>query len=76
MSSQLNLEPLVSHHITHLPPPAVCADPATKHLLPLLVDRALQALFRACGNHTSERAQLPAPVALDSASLKGCGSFM
>lgn len=34
VSSLLNPEPLVSHHITNLPPPAVCADPATKHLIP------------------------------------------
>lgn len=32
--SLLDPEPLVSHHITNLLPPAVGADPATKQLLP------------------------------------------
>lgn len=34
VSSLLFPEPLVSHYITNLPSPAVCADPATKNLLP------------------------------------------
>lgn len=33
-SSLLNLEPLVSHHITNLPPPAVCADQLQSTVFP------------------------------------------
>ena len=45
VSSLLNPEPLVSHHITNLPPPAVCADPATKHFLPGCCTEHLRRLF-------------------------------
>lgn len=68
VSSLLNPEPLVSHHITNLPPPAVCADPATKRLLPGCCTRALQELFCADSHQTSDCSVLPAPLAPASAS--------
>lgn len=76
VSSPLNPEPLVSHHITNLLPPAVCADPATKRLLPRLLHRALQALLCADSHQTSDCTELPAPLAPASAQPRGCWSTM
>lgn len=71
VSSPLNTEPLVSNHITNLPPPAVCADPATKHFFSQLLHRALQALLCADSHQTSDCMELPAPMAPASASHEG-----
>lgn len=68
MSSLLNLEPRVSHLITHLSPPAVFADPATKRLLPSYCTEHFRRSFGAGSHQTSDCTELPTPLAPASAS--------
>lgn len=74
VSSLLNPKPLVSHHITNLPPPAECADPATKHLLPGCCTEHFRLSFCADSHQTSDCTELPAPLAPASASQEGAGT--
>lgn len=71
VSSLLNPEPLVSHHITNLPPPAVCADPATKHFLPGCCTEHLRRLFAPTAIRLQTGTPLPARLAPASASSEG-----
>lgn len=71
VSSLLNPEPLVSHHITNLPPPAVCADPATKHFLPGCCTEHLRRLFAPTAIRLQTGTPLPARLAPASASHEG-----